>query len=160
MNEGPSLRAAAKRTGISLPTAFAWRHKFLDNSRKYNTNTTLHSYKTTAVLKLPYSNKGSRRKTESSSKTPSQTFIQMDRTGKFTLTEIPSKHRKLFVSQIIENIQLNRNENLKQKILSWLEKFKGIATKYLENYWAWFVTEAEVEERKNQMQYFVIHCLA
>lgn len=67
-------------------------------------------------------------------------------------------------------IILSRSRHLKQaflsintkktKILYWMERFRGVATKYLQNYWAWFVALARVRKLKQQKHEFNNMCIS
>lgn len=51
-------------------------------------------------------------------------------------------------------------EKQKQALLKWMEKFKGVASKYLQHYWEWFVyiqKDGNLVDSKNE---FFKHCIS
>lgn len=178
MQEGLPLRKVANKLGICLQTAFRWRHKFLSDTQ--NSDTILP--KTNQVISaynLPFSNKGSKKlflKTATITN-----IVQIDYSGSIkinilghfgqsksevakqlptSLSITPSKSIPRIIkqksSQKLNQRQMKTVKNLHKEISNWLQNFRGVATKYLNNYWNWFMTKrkSELEISKTDQHMF------
>jgi len=149
-----TLRATAKEIGISLATAFAWRHKLLGKMQT-NTNTIKYSA-TIQEITLPYSEKGTRKKTNKQY-SPDKSLLLSDTAGNTAIIQLPQKHRKLKTLQILINTKhqksttsTNLQKQQKNEILTWLEHFRGVASKYLQHYWNWQTLLENLSHRTDQ----------
>lgn len=159
LNQGMSLRKAAKQIGISLDTSFRWRHKLLSALHKHQ-SPQLFKNITASALVLPFSNKGARKKvikktnttsifyTDCSGQTnisilgyPYQTAAPLKRLIATNQSYIPSRAlpRQLKSGTPVKGSK-EQVTNIHQQAIDWLNKFRGVATKYLRNYWTWFST--------------------
>lgn len=159
MEQGYSLRKSAKISDISLATAFAWRHRFLEKVKPTTEQTS--SKATMSVINLPFSNKGSR---ENAAKRPVQSSAII-RIGNRSMQIIKLKNQnKTFHIQQLTAQLLSKSQEIQicagpllskafrfhhkatkhntcletPALLSWLETFRGVASKYLQNYWSWY----------------------
>lgn len=180
MNQGLSLRKTAKICDISLRTAFRWRHRFL-NAMHSQSKLSQHKRRIVSALILPYSNKG-----KSGSKPKLKTItsvLQIDFSGQTSLhvlgpygnstnkliettsensAHIPSRQLpKQFKSQTLNHItneQLNQILGVKAVIYDWLKNFRGVATKYLENYWRWFMLIRHLQMKNTNESEYMFRC--
>lgn len=161
MNEGLSLRKTATKCDISLQTAFRWRHRFL---KAMNNQTMSHTQgnKVLSALVLPFSSKG---KSKPQKTQPHITSIlqidtagrtKIDVLGKFgseasKITSILKGHTTYKPSRALPNLfktapttcltkqQSFQTQETTEQIHCWLAKFRGVASRYLSNYWTWFM---------------------
>ncbi|TNE81301.1 MAG: IS1595 family transposase [Bacteroidetes bacterium] len=68
-----------------------------------------------------------------------------------------SARKKERVKDKIFHIQ--HTNNLQQRLKDWLRKFKGVASKYLQNYLNWFLAIELIKNQPNKHQAFVIQAL-
>lgn len=181
MNEGLSLRKAAVRCNISLQTAFRWRHRFLDAMQEQPPSQ-LHKNRVLSAFVFPFSNKG---KPKPSQIIPNVTSIlQVDVAGRTSIQIIgkfgmsvnkllqnTSSNSVLVSSKSIPNIlkteaaksitpeQLLQIDEVKLQIKNWLLKFRGVASKYLQNYWKWFVHNRQIRLRISENMSYMHSCL-
>jgi transposase-like protein len=162
---GTSLTKAAEQCGICLHTSFRWRHRFLSamqSTSSYETRT----FDTVSVIDIPYSQKGSRTPVKGPFK-PVKNLVATGADG-YTVN-IASTRPQLqamrlrcanyLPSKIIpRSVSRNLNQpkrkikhlraeaaEAKASISVWLFKFRGVATKYLPNYWAWLARIQDIE---------------
>lgn len=178
MNQGLSLRKTAKKVDISLRTAFRWRHRFLSAMRK---QTPLQHFEnsTVSTITLPYTTKAKRihdRQVKITS------IIQQNITGQLSMKVIGSfgssvtqlastiqnkeivKSRslpKMFKAEEPGRHTLEYSEKLNEihkHIYNWLNAFRGVASKYLKNYWIWFEHIWEAQNKKSQQNQYMYKC--
>lgn len=182
MNQGLSLRKTAKEIGISLQTAFRWRHKFLSSMQKQSTP----SPKTKTIISayvLPFSNKGNK-KPITKKHTNVTSLLQTDIAGNCSINIIGKYgniHTQLLntisqesaflnskalprtlKSRSIQRTTLNDAKlsmKIQKHITDWLSKFRGVATKYLVNYWAWFSFYNQLQIKSNHQTKYLYKCL-
>lgn len=180
MNKGMSLRKTAAKCDISLQTAFRWRHRFIKGMYKQPT-ANLHKNRVVSALVLPFSNKG---KPDSESPHPNITSIlQIDLEGTTTvhvlgkyghsasklinLTQGCTAHiasrsmPKLFKAgpaKCVTEEQVEQIREVTEQIQSWLAKFRGVATKYLANYWRWFALIRQMQLHLSQHSLYMHTC--
>lgn len=74
------------------------------------------------------------------------------------LRRLPPKY------QIKEKTKKSENRNkltqLKTKILKWMERFKGVASKYLQQYWNWYVSLNNLQVFKDFKSVFFEECIS
>lgn len=181
MNEGLSLRKTAKQVDISLQTAFRWRHRFLSAMRKHN-DTKQNKHQTISAYTLPFSNKGQKKNNKNNK--PITSIIRTDITGTTSIdvigrygqtplhilrqtnknsTYIPSisipkvvKHRAIRCKNQPHN---NKTNTMHKEIHNWLNKFRGVATKYLQNYWEWFTHQWQLQLNISEIHQYMFKCL-
>lgn len=166
--EGLSIRASAKRLGISVSTSFAWRHKHLVAHRDRNV-ADIQKNISLSVQSTPYSEKGKRHKL-CKTKELVHTVMQVYPRGEIFLKKLDKKSDiRHYLNQLIDkkaqinyknNPVLSRrincaglmriknthlNHHLEQQranrindLTNWMSFFRGVATKYLQNYWNWY----------------------
>lgn len=182
MHKSFSIRKAAKTIGISTKTAFIWRHKIL-SSFKLNEKTQLNPQKFLSLIKLPYSEKGNRQpNTHQNNKPKCLSIIIMDSLSQFQIHKINfTDNKKLQLLHLTENTYLqNRDKSIprafksalnkktsdlqpgteiKKAIKQWLDKFRGVATKYLQNYWQWYMLSHKLASEISPDTYFLHHSI-
>lgn len=180
MNRGLSLRKTAEKCDMSLQTAFRWRHRFLKGMYKQPISHQ-HENRVISALVLPFSNKG---KPEPESPQPNITSIlQIDVAGKTTLhvlgkfgqptsklinttqgrnTHIASnsipKLLKSGLSKSVTDEQIQKTEEITKQVHRWLAKFRGVASKYLENYWHWFAHIRQMQLPIDHQLLYMYNC--
>lgn len=174
LEEGLTIKQAAKQLNISISTSFAWRHKHLCALKTPKTNTFLQT-RTLSIIKTPYSEKGSRKKSNNKLQTDTKSLICRDIqenasiqtfTTSKSLYKLLNQHTFKEASCILKpNTQLkyvskrcNLNTNvatsvhkshyelvhrMEYNLRNWLSKFRGVATKYLDRYWNWFINRRD-----------------
>lgn len=189
-----TIREAAKFVGISIGTAFRWRHRFL---AAIETDVQQHYGKIQAVsyIKLPFSNKGQRINRNDKQQFSENIFITQDENIRiYKLEKKPSsaeifshltynrkenttiafrKSRKLTAcikkygaclqkikDKEIEELLLSGAEEFELRIYTWLDKYKGVATKYLQSYWNWFSVQNQAELVRDSFGQFKCKCTA
>lgn len=50
-------------------------------------------------------------------------------------------------------------QSIQVELKNWMDKFKGVATKYLQHYWSWFVSLKRASQYKNGQLKFTKDCL-
>lgn len=174
MRQGLSLRKTATIVSISLSTAFRWRHKLLHCLQ--STTNVLQSRKTTlAIYRTAYSEKGARLKSKEHKNTTIINLLNFDYLGRThirikkavalsnlspalefvpdkALTHI-SRAEKFPVSNQI------KAQEITQQLDDWLNKFRGVATKYLQHYWEWFSFRCQIEVDQMQFHRMVEACI-
>ena len=192
MLEGKSLPETAKEIGVSIPTAFDWRHKVLSALKKNKNDKLsgllevddtffLHSEKGNPNLARKPRKRGGKAKKRGVSNEQVCVIVGLDRDGnsisKIACHGRPSandidkvlridedgemllctdkhpslgkyakmnefKHIELNLSKnirVIKNIYHIQNVNsYHSRLKEWLRRFKGVATRYLDNYLCWF----------------------
>lgn len=178
LNEGLTLRKTAKRIGISLTTAFNWRHKLLKTLNKKN-RTTLIGQKHLSALSVPFSHKGSPKPKHTETNVSS--IIQSDFQGNLHIeilgkygysknlicTKLEQSHSysanrslpRMITDQIPQNKSTLKSGQIHNDLTAWLAKFKGVATKYLANYWVWYSTVNFFEIENNQTNKMMNLCI-
>lgn len=176
MTTGLSLRKTANKIGISLQTAFRWRHRFLSTMVKHQRNKQLnHSIIDSFVL--PYSHKG--QKGTKACKSMVRNIVQTDIAGniRITLLEKNQKALSLLTDQLVmikskalprifkkqshsgsTAEQREKMQNLQRSISDWLSRFRGVATKYLKHYWSWFELMWQIQNRQSEDQQYMLKC--
>jgi transposase-like protein len=169
--KGYTLAKAAEYCQICLHTAFRWRHRFLSSMQK-STSYDTRAFDTISVIDLPYSQKGSRSPEKGTFK-PVKNIVATGTEG-FTVSITGSRpqlqamrlHCSVYLPSKLVPRSLSRNLSVPKRdipklkteatsaraeISAWLFKFRGVATKYLANYWAWFarLQHIEYESRKS-----------
>lgn len=188
---GMSVRKAAKVSGLSKNTAFAWRHKFLSS---LTAQTIVRNAGSTIALKLietPYSNKG-RKKQSDVEKEMSRTILMVE--GKqlklqklmnkkvvkdlyLKLTDNQLSNCLVFIPHRIITRALSMTEKVtvqnkciktslqktlsehETELIAWMSRFKGVATKYLQQYWNWYSVLNNIRMLKNDTQQFEQNCV-
>lgn len=180
MNEGLSLRKTAKKCDISLRTAFRWRHRFL-SAMESRTDHKQCKRKTLSAIVLPFSRKGKAEVKERQAKITS--LLQIDALGKIrlhvlgkygqsgnTLLEMTKGNIRTTKSKAIPKLfktktakHLSRKELIRTNmahigIHNWLIKFRGVATRYLENYWNWYMLINQLQIQNSKQSQYMQHC--
>lgn len=182
MHQGLSLRKTAVKIGVSLQTAFRWRHRFLAAMHKHQAP--FQSKKRIlAPYKLPFSNKGKSGSKKNQRSTIS--ILQIDSTtGQIAInllrkyghnawevastinghtSHLPSRQ----IPKILQSPEPLRNtaqpqflqaQNIREQIDRWLAKFRGVATKYLENYWNWFMLVSQLQLKHSPQARYMHNC--
>lgn len=181
LHQGLTLRHAAKESNISLKTAFLWRHRFL-SALKQQPRQTINQHSLISTVRTKYSEKGSRKKQETANKKNPVTIIENDHRGKFRLYvfktsqfsqnnrlfSTPSKHQtaaegipKCLLSGLSTKSTPLKNaaKKLKEQLICWLQKFRGVATKYLHNYWAWIEILSGIEQKHKEEDLLLEYCI-
>ena len=192
MLEGKSLPETAKEIGVSIPTAFDWRHKVLSALKSKKNDKLagvvevddtyfLHSEKGNPNLKRKPRKRGGKAKKRGISNEQVCVIVGLDRNGnsisKIACHGRPSavdvnnvlrmnedgeiilctdKHPSLGKYSNMNNfkhVELNLSKDIRvikniyhiqtvngyhSRLKEWLRRFKGVATKYLDNYLSWF----------------------
>lgn len=180
MHDGLSLRKAADVCNISLGTAFRWRHRFLKClSTKKNKIQSLETI--LSVLTLPYSQKGSRHLDPNlqntivnSSVIHSEEGIRLslnlgrlsavpkEKIGSSLIYYVPDKRMPRLTKQNLVPLKYNDRKIVLQEhsaVHDWLLKFRGVATKYLSNYWAWYNFEIDMQVISDETAYLLRNCV-
>lgn len=181
MTQGLSLRKTAKHVGISLQTAFRWRHRFLTTMQNRLTKPQ-HSNTNISTIVLPFSTKGKsaplkkQPDTVSILETSATGSIRINVLGKHgvsttqiaeslqsSITHITSKHLphilKTKSSCKASNFQRLQAQRNKYNIIDWLSKFRGVSSKYLNNYWAWYSLNSEILNKNSIQNEYIFKCL-
>lgn len=181
MHQGLSLRKTAKQLDISLQTAFRWRHLLLSTMRK-QPQKHQHPNRTLSAYTLPFSTKRKRTHTEKKATVTSilqydttrtisievlgkygQKAHQIAQTNKLSAEIIPSKHipkpLKSSQTKCTSEEQITQNKQFQKHITEWLNTFRGVASKYLQNYWVWFTHFWNNEVRIKEEQQYLLKCL-
>lgn len=180
LTDGISLRKAAKRCNISLRTAFLWRHRFLaklQTIRKVEKN----KFHTLSALILPYSHKGQKTPIPKNPASITNFLMQNNIAGYIyrstqknrieQLRKINESGIKSFVPHICIPKTLKKSipivlktkpvSTVQQEVelLSWLGHFRGVASKYLHHYWAWYNIQKQLEIANNSPKYLLHNTL-
>lgn len=182
MIEGQSLRKTAKETGISLSTAFIWRHKFLRTAQKNKQATNSHKTILSSIT-TKYSEKGNRNWKSSKKHKPVTSLLAFDSLKTINLKVLYTERDKIHalfdfdkasatvkdnsLPNLLKNSKestssnkaLSLSNSYNQQILVWMKKFRGVATKYLSNYWAWYEHENYLIQKAQQRQSLFEKCL-
>lgn len=186
---GLSVRKAARFTGISNKTAFAWRHKFLSSLAQTPVLKSENALTGISIIKLAYSAKG-RKKQAEKHQTPSRSMI-ICHAGQTLLQQLPplrsmhtakkeinkwkniAKTPSKFLTSAIKGISLPGKRINKfvekeavwatkketNRIMKWMQRFRGVATKYLQQYWNWYTSMSYFEHFANGTEMFYRLCL-
>jgi len=146
-----------------LKTAFLWRHRFLSVVEK-NNRLNVGRNAIVSVVKTRYSEKGMRKRLDKKRggslvasimsadssgyfhvrvmerKASSLTIVPITSVSKPTFIpdrSIPRMVRRCSSPPKNEKKLLHTSENIQENLCVWLGKFRGVVTKYLQNYWAW-----------------------
>lgn len=189
LKQGMTIRAAANYAEISKNTSFSWRHKFLSSIKNEPIIKETNKTNTVTVLKLPYSAKGRVKAPEKNRKNTTTIIVQhnnqisikkldtkhINRQISETLEktkiichvknrEITKSLKKIAKNQILQQKKL-KNQNKQQinnqieKLSIWMKRFRGVATKYLQQYWNWYVGLQNVQFIKNEDNHFTTLCI-
>lgn len=66
-------------------------------------------------------------------------------------------NKKVHISNIIKESKEQLNTQL-QNLTTWMERFKGVASKYLQQYWNWYLTLNNLKDIKNNHKIFTDRC--
>lgn len=157
MQKSLSLRKTARELGISLSTAFRWRHKLLSNHDQSVTHKNSISY---AIHKTPFSQKGARNP-EAGKPQVLKNILLFNYQGEIALQTISLNRKVYSISKLAmvygserrnsqnnglpynflqQNINKQQTCAITDRVENWLSIFRGIASKYQQNYWNWFST--------------------
>lgn len=188
---GMSVRKAAKYVGISAPTSFTWRHKFLSSLKPKEFIDCNESDANMQVTTMEYSAKG-RKKAPEKNQEPTKTLITQ-RQGQLCLYKLDSQKPAKNASEILRQSRIpnyivgvaskllnsaikhagdnkkvdlpsivkeSKNELCKQlhELNEWMERFKGVASKYLQQYWNWYLTLNNLKSIINNNVIFAERC--
>jgi len=144
----------------------------------------LNKHTTTANLQLPYSEKGNRNAKKQNTRKETTSIFQTDQSGKIriqilskgnkyshpalknigkTAISIPDhKLPKLFKANNLPVSTKNakQTQKIKNSLKLWIDKFRGVATKYLHHYWTWFEQMTEFALAQNQHKQLLQYCIA
>lgn len=91
-------------------------------------------------------------------------------TGSHCFVKVPSKMSHSIFCRLHGAIKIERKELIKeqisaikdeqQKIMNWMERFHGVATKYLQQYWNWYVNLNNLSMLKNVQDVFCEECVS
>lgn len=186
---GLSIRKAARFTGISNKTAFAWRHKFLSSLAQIPVLKSELAITGVSIIKIAYSAKG-RKKQAEKYQTPSRSII-ITHSGQMFLHKLPpvramyaakteiskwaniAKTPNKFLTSAINGSaqsgkQINKHvakksvlatKKMTNGIMKWMQRFRGVATKYLQQYWNWYTAMSNFERFANGTTMFYHLCL-
>ena len=204
MLEGNTLGETAQKVGISVPTAFSWRHKILDSLKNIEDDSLsgiveaddtffLYSQKGNRNIDRKPRSRGGKSKKRGINSEQVCVLVARDRTDS-TISEVatfgrpsadeidkvlgaslskdsifltdkhPSfrcfakkrglKYRSLDLSKgirVIKGIYHIQNVNsYHSRLKAWMNKFKGVASKYLSNYLHWFEFVDSIAKDKTQ----------
>lgn len=174
MELGLSLRKTASAVGISLNTAFRWRHTLLAKMQT-NFRSTQSAKRTLSIHRTVYSEKGKRGKSEQHLKDVVFSYIVSDNFGKaFIQTRsVLNDTKHISATEYVPDkalSQINRLDKTKTKLSygvktihlqidSWLRGFRGVASKYLNHYWAWFSYMSQIESNRRHTRIMMSNCL-
>lgn len=182
MNKGLSLRKTATKCDISLQTAFRWRHRFLNAMNKQPLKR-LHTNNVLSAIRLPYSCKGKSKRLPVKTTQTITSILQVDIAGTATmhvlnkygtrvkelisLTQNRTNHLpsqsipKLLKSESAKCItpkQIQQTQQIHKQIKDWLAHFRGVASKYLANYWKWFIHNRQINLTLSQETLYMHSC--
>lgn len=177
MHDHQSIRAAAKTVGISIPTAFCWRHRILASLSQ---QPQLPGTAAAGIceIKIPHSYKGCRNRPNIEMPATSTLFVSDTRgipclkllrkkkkTAEITTlldsalrpqTEIATEKTNLLTRAARQSSQrpihntyrkksvIQQSINCAARLSIWMERFNGVATRYLQQYWDWYRAETNV----------------
>lgn len=188
LHKGMTIRSAAKYTGISNTTSFSWRHKLISSIKHTPIIETNKNTKAITLLNTPYNAKGRKKAPEKFRKDSKTILIQQnnqiciqkleDKSINKQIIQLISlqnkistakkkeltiainkihKNNKLSQKQLTKTIQNNLTSTVKS-LNQWMKKFRGVATKYLQQYWNWFTGLTNIKALNNEQKYFSIFC--
>lgn len=172
MEDGLTLRKASSKLGISLTTAFRWRHRLLASIN--GAESTTNKPTGLSIITLPHSCKGKHNKS-GHEMPPVQSIALSAANGAILISKLEHKNeindaataisKKITSGTIVAfnrdthirkiakqlDVTVNRhyhlgkalaqaNTKLQTNLEDWLYRFRGVATKYLQQYWAWYCT--------------------
>lgn len=187
LRKGLSVRKAAKYTGVSKNTAFAWRHKLLSSLAMRPTAKEDVAIAGMAIIRTPYSAKGRQKEPEKHTYQSKSMLIITDRS--LSITKVQHFKSTKDASRVINNFinkgysatlpdklltkaikqqdkiskikVLSKRNRYKHKATSiiceleeWMEKFRGVASKYLQHYWSWYTSINTTKTLKDETRSF------
>lgn len=189
LKKGMTIRKAANYVGISIDTSFSWRHKFISSIKHTPILAETNNVKTITIIKTPYSKKGRKKAPEKNRKDSKTLIIlekNQIRIQKLENKPLKSQIIKIIrkiniicplkikglsntINKIDTNQKLTHNklksqfkkdikDNIDQLIL-WMKRFRGVATKYLQQYWNWYSGLYNVDIIYNNDEYFKTLCI-
>jgi transposase-like protein len=178
LNSGLILRLAASQCGISIRTAFVWRHRFLKASSQAADNKQ-YSCHTVSLFQLPHSHKGSKKPPKEplpavknlvctgasvscasilSGRTSISAALIASSAGCFYY--LPCRQMPRSIPRLFKKTPVSSSAALvKADLLQWLAKFRGVATRYLSNYWHWRLLVQKLEASRNENRVCLESCL-
>lgn len=187
--QGLSVRKAAQYAEISKHTSFSWRHKFLSSINNEELVKEKETPLAVTIIKTKYNDKGRQkipekvRKDSRTIMTISNNQITINRlhnkpiikqiaqilSTKKIITPIKNKEltivtQKLHKNQVIKQkeIKATLKENITNQVNTlekWMTRFRGVATKYLQQYWNWFCGIQNIKMLKNEKEMFLSLCV-
>lgn len=187
--QGLSVRKAATYAGISKTTSFNWRHKFLSSLTNIKITRNDNEVCGIKIITLPYSDKGRKKSAEKNTKPTRTLLINHNeqiQLYKFNLANpikeaanILQKLKSISIlpnrilsktfkrtdnQQCIQHKKLQKEINLKTQnqetdITIWMNRFHGVASKYLQQYWNWYTTLKNIKLFKEEFNVFSNKCI-
>ena len=163
---GYSIRKSAKEVGISVPTSFTWRHKFLSSFKMVSPDHFsgivesddlffLHSEKGSKKLSRLPRKRGRINKKDIArvlkEKVEKAEVLCTDSHRSYTsfAKSLKLEHKKFNASKgqrVVEKIYHVQNVNsMDARLRIFMDGFNGVATKYLQNYLNWFLVLEKVK---------------
>lgn len=168
LKKGMTIRKAAIYAGISKDTSFSWRHKFISSIKNTPLLAESNNVKAITLINTPYSNKGRKKapeKIRKDSKTliilennqisieklenkslQNQIIKNIERINVINPLKIKgltTTIKKIDKNQILHQYKLKNQLKLTisneiEQLSRWMSRFRGVATKYLQQYWNWY----------------------
>jgi transposase-like protein len=174
MEQGLSLRKTAKEIGISLNTAFRWRHKLLSHLQT-NFKLTQSPNRTLSIYRTRYSEKGKRIKSDRHHKETVFNYMISDNFGRVTIQTknytnklLPFCTSEFIPDKALSNTtrkgklvvkQSSQTQKIHNQIEEWLNRFKGVASKYLNHYWMWFSYISNTNMASSSTKLMLYQCI-
>lgn len=189
LQQGMSIRVAAQFVGISKNTSFTWRHKFISSLKNEPIIANTKSPEAITIIKTRYSDKGRKKAPEKIRKDSTTVIITQNDQVTIKKLDTKSIQKQLAKLMYEKNIvtttriktlttiktKLQPNQILKQKKLRnklakqaiqqanqlkiWMKRFRGVATKYLQQYWNWYCGLQNIKILKDENQIFKKYCI-
>lgn len=186
--KGLSVREAARYVKISKNTSFAWRHKLLaslNSETIINENTSVCAI---TEIQQEYSAKGRKKTPEQNrsrtrtllikkgtqislqklqAKSPKKHIIKIlsQAPPHQLVIQIPSKLLTASTKTCLEKQLYSKKDHIhlaiktqKKSISQWMQRFKGVASKYLQQYWNWYTAIHNTQNMKNVEEFFKTNC--
>lgn len=188
LQQGMTIRVAAKYTGISNNTSFNWRHKFISSIKHTPLLANTENSKSITLITTPYNAKGRKKSPEKNRKSSKTLLIQQN--GQISIDKLENintnkqlielisplniissvKKKELTIStknlnknsiisqNQLKNQFLNNITKVENTLSQWMKKFRGVASKYLQQYWNWFAGLSNVKVLNNPQYFFAKLC--
>jgi len=142
---------------ISLPYSEKGKRGAKTDRLKKSVSMMMYQKNTFRLKKLEWSKAPHARTLEIKSQIKQQLLITDSKELLFKRT-VKNCNNNIIKDKSLKKYYIEKTDILKKKLLTWMEKFRGVATKYLQQYWNWFCIQEYSQNYKNEFEYLIENC--